>query len=49
MNSVDKLKQRIVEVWNSLQHYLCGHQRVEKATESMRAVHANGQHFEHLV
>jgi len=37
MNSVDQLKQRLVEVWNSLQQNVHGHQRVEKATESVRA------------
>jgi len=41
MNSVSELKQRLVEVWNSLQQNVIdaanGHQRVEKATENVRA------------
>jgi len=28
MNSVNELKQCLVEVWNSRQHYWHGHQRV---------------------
>jgi len=37
VNNVDELKQRLVEVWNSLQQNVRGHQRVDKATESVHA------------
>ena len=38
MNSVDELKLRLIDVWNSLQqNVIRGQQRVEKATESMHA------------
>jgi len=41
MNSVDQLKQRLVEVWNSLQQNVTDAainiQQVEKAIESVRA------------
>jgi len=49
MNSVDELKQRLAEVWNSLQQNVIdgGHQRMEKATESLLC--GDGQHFEHLL
>jgi len=47
MNSVDELKQRLVEVWKSAaERYWRGHQRVEKASMCVRA---DGQHFEHLL
>jgi len=48
INSVDKLKLRLIDVWNSLQ------QNVIDATIEWRkrlrvCMHADGQHFEHLL
>jgi len=40
MISVDELKLRLIDVWNSLQQSVIDaamHQRLEKATESIRA------------
>jgi len=48
MNSVNKLKLRLIDAWNSLQQNV-----IDAATEwrkQLRAyVHADGQHFEHLL
>jgi len=45
MNSVDELKLRLIDVWNSLQHAAMNDWR-----KQLRAcVHADGQHFEHLM
>jgi len=48
VNSVDELKQRFVEVWNSVQHVIDA--AVNDWRKRLRAcVHADGQHFEHLL
>ena len=48
INSVNELKQRLVEVWNSLQQNV-----IDVATEWRKwlraCMHADGQHFEHLL
>jgi len=49
MNSVDELKQRLTEAWNSLQQ-----NGIDAAINEWRkwlraCVHADGQHFEHLL
>jgi len=47
INSVDELKQRIVEVWNSLQQSVID-AAINDWRKRLRAcVHADGQHFEH--
>ena len=49
MNSVDELKQRLVDVWNSLQQNVID-AAINEWRKQMRAcVHADGQHFEHLL
>jgi len=49
MNSVDELKQRLVEVWNSLQQNVID-TAINKWRKRPRAcVHADGQHFGHLL
>jgi len=42
MNNVDELKQRLINVWNSLQQN-------EWRKQVRACVHADGQHFEHLL
>jgi len=45
MNSVDELKLHLIDVWKSLQQNIIGEWR-----NQLRAcVHADGQHFEHLL
>jgi len=49
MNSVDELKLRLIDVWNSLQQNVI-HTAINEWRKRLRAcVHANGQHFEHLL
>jgi len=50
MNSVDELKQRLVEVWNSLQQNVIDaavNERRKRLGACVRA--SDGQHFEHLL
>jgi len=49
MNSVDELKQRLVEVWNSLQQNVIDAAINEWRKRLRACVHADGQHFEHLL
>jgi len=49
MNSVDELKLRLIDVWNSLQDNVID-AAINEWTKQLRAcVHADGQHFEHLL
>jgi len=49
MNSGDELKQRLVEVWNSLQQNVAD-AAINEWRKPLRAcVHADGQPFEHLL
>jgi len=49
MNSIDELKQRLVEVWNSLQQNVID-AAINEWRKWLRAcVHADRQHFEHLL
>jgi len=49
MNSVDELKQRVIEVWNSLQQNVID-AAINEWKKRLRArVHADEQHFEHLL
>ena len=48
MNSVDELKQRLIEVWNSLQQNV-DDAAINEWRKRLRAcMRADGQHFEHL-
>jgi len=48
MNSVDELKLRLIDVWNSLQQNVID-DSINKWRKQLRAcVHADGQHFEHF-
>ena len=49
MNSVDELKPRLVEVWNSLQQNIIDAVINERRKQLRVCVHANKQHFEHLL
>ena len=49
MNSVSELKQRVVEVWNSLQQNVID-AAINEWRKQLRAyVYEDGQHFEHLL
>jgi len=49
MNRVDELKLRLIDVWNSLQQNVID-AAINDWRKQMRAcVHADGQHFEHLL
>jgi len=49
MNSVDELKLRLINVWNSLQQNVID-AAINDWRKRLRAcVHADGQHFEHLL
>ena len=49
MNSVDELKQHLVEVWNSLQQNVTD-AAINTWRKQLRAcVHEDGQHFGHLL
>ena len=48
-NSVDELKLRLIDVWNSLQQNVID-AAINECRKQLRAcVHADGQHFEHLL
>jgi len=47
MNSVDELKQRLVEVWNSLQQNVIDAANNEWRMRLRACERADGQHFEH--
>jgi len=49
MNSVDELKQRLVEVWNSLQQNVIDAAINEWSKRLRACVCEDGQHFEHLL
>ena len=49
MNSVDELKQRLIGVCNSLQQNVIDAAINEWRKQLRACVHADGQHFEHLV
>jgi len=49
MNSVDELKQRIVEVGNSLQQNVIDAAINEWRKQLIACVRADGQHFEHIL
>jgi len=49
MNSVDELKQRLVEVWKSLQQNVIDAAINDWRKQLRACVHADGQHFEHLL
>ena len=49
MNSVDELKQRLVELWNSLQQNVIDTAIIEWRKRLKACVRADGQHFEHLL
>jgi len=49
MNSVDELKLRLIGIWNSLQQNVIN-AAISDWIKQLRAyVHADGQHFEHLL
>ena len=49
INSVDELKQRLIEVWNSLQQNVID-ASINDCRKQLRAyVHEDGQDFEHLL
>jgi len=49
MNSVDELKQRLIEVWNSLQQNVIDAAINDWRKQLRTCMHADGQHFEHLL
>ena len=49
MNSVDQLKQRLIEAWNSLQQNVIDGAINDRRKQLRACVHADGQHFEHLL
>jgi len=49
MNSVDELKQRLIDVWNSLQQNVIDVVINDWRKQLRTCVHADGQHFEHLL
>jgi len=49
MNSVDELKQRLGEVWNSLLQNVIDAAINEWRKQLRACVHADGEHFEHLL
>jgi len=49
MNSVDELKQRLIDVWNSLQQNVIDAAINEWRKQLTACVHADGQHFKHLL
>jgi len=49
MNSVDELKLRLNGVWNSLQQNVIDAAINEWRKQLRACVHADGQHFEHLL
>jgi len=49
MNSVDELKLRLIDVWNSLQQNVIDAAINECRKQLRECVHADGQHLEHLL
>jgi len=49
MNSVDELKLRLIDVWNSLQQNVIDTAINEWRKRLRACVHADGQHFQHLL
>jgi len=49
MNSVDELKLRLIDVWNSLQQNVIDAAINEWRKQLRACVHVDGQHFEHLL
>jgi len=49
MNSVDELKLRLIDVWNSLQQNVIDAAINEWRKQVRACMHADGQHFEHLL
>jgi len=49
MNSGDELKLRLIDVWNSLQQNVIDVAINEWKKQLRACVHADGQHFEHLL
>jgi len=49
MNSVNKLKLRLIDVWNSLQQNVIDAAVNEWRKQLRACVHADGQHFKHLL
>jgi len=49
MNSVNELKLRLIDVWNSLQQNVIDATINEWRKQLRSCVHADGQHFEHLL
>jgi len=49
MNIVDELKQRLVEVWNSLQQKVIDAAINEWRKRLRECMHADGQHYDHLL
>jgi len=49
MNSVDELKLRLIDVWNSLQQNVIDAAINDWKKQLRACVHADGQHFEHLL
>jgi len=49
MNSVNELKLRFIDVWNSLQENVIDAAINEWRKQLTACMHADGQHFEHLL
>jgi len=49
MNSVDELKLRLIDVWNSLQQNVIDAAINDWRKQLRACVHADGQHFGHLL
>jgi len=49
MNSVDELKLRVIDVWNSLKQNVIDAAINDWRKQLTACVHADGQHFEHLL
>ena len=49
MNSIDELKLRLIGVWNSLQQNVIDAAINDCKKQLGACVHADGQHFEHLL
>jgi len=49
MNSVDELKLRLIDVWNGLQQNVTDVAINDWRKQLRACVHADGQHFEHLL
>jgi len=49
MNSVDELKLRLIDVWKSLQQNVIDAAINEWRKQLRACVHADGQHFKHLL